>query len=99
MFNYDDEEFQAYFSFYENDEDDDVSITNKECGHEASISKKENLGIYCRACNEYNAYVEPDCIILDGEFTCWRCARHPERKKTGLPSDKVKDLDDFYKKN
>jgi len=97
MFTYDDEELQSYFAFYE--EEDSVSVTNKDSGHEAAISKKECLGIYCRSCCEYNKYANPDYVIMDGKFTCWTCANHPERKRKGLPPDKVKDLESYYKKH
>lgn len=93
----DDDELQAYFSFYE--DEDEISITNGECGHESTVSKQESLGVYCRSCSEFNKYAAPDHIVYDGKFTCWACANHPERKLKGLPLDKVKDLEEYYKKN
>ena len=97
MFSLDDEDLQAYFSFY--DDDDAVSITNKECGHEPVLTKKELPGICCRSCNDYNKYGESDNVTSDGKYTCWACATHPERKRKGLTRKEVKELDRYYKKN
>jgi len=94
MFGYDDDEdLQAYFAFY-----NPVGV-EEDCGSKSTKPKEESAGIHCRACSDFNKYAVPDYIVLDGKFTCWSCATHPERKRIGLPSDKVKDLEEYYAKN
>jgi len=97
MFSFDDEDLQAYFSFY--DEDDAVSITNQDCGYAPTIIKKEYNGTCCRSCNEFNKYAEPDSVTSDSKYTCWSCASHPERKRKGLTAKETKALEAYYKKH
>lgn len=94
MYDDDDEELQGYFAFY------NPVGAEENCGNKSpAISVKEESGINCRACFIFNKYATPDQIIEDGKFTCWSCANHPERKRMGLPPDKVKDLEKYYMDN
>ena len=81
------------------------------CGNDGSICdkcsgkingcggcKKDSAGCYCRACNDYNEFGEPDNVIQDGKFTCWSCGHSSTRKGKGLPPDKVQEIDKIYKK-
>jgi hypothetical protein len=49
--------------------------------------KPKESGVYCRACNDFNKYADPDMIVDDGKDTCWNCRNHPERRKKGLPKE------------
>jgi len=95
MFTYDDDDdLQSYFTFNNSvNYEEDFERKN------TAISTKEEMGVCCRACSEFNKYASPDYIINDRKFTCWSCATHPERKRIGLSLDKVKDLEEYYKKN
>jgi len=97
MYNIDDEDLQTYFLL--NIDEDSASTANKNCDAKYASLKQECIGVYCRACNDYNKYAVPDNIINDSKFTCWSCMNHPERKRKGLTSDKIKELEKYYKKN
>ena len=78
----------------------DSQYTCDKCKQEAQEHLETYIkkGCHCRSCNEFNDYAEPDAVIDDGKFTCWHCGNHPDRKKRGLPSDKVKYIDKIYSK-
>ena len=76
--------------------DDDCNDNSKKCSTKKSSYSKN--GCYCRSCNEYNEYAEPDEVIEDNKFTCFVCGNHPDRKGKGLPNDKVAEIDKIYSK-
>ena len=53
---------------------------------ETSFSSKN--GVFCRSCNEFNEFAEPDYISDDGKFTCYGCGTHPDRRYKGIADSK-----------
>ena len=62
------------------------------------LDKYIKKGAFCRVCNDYNEYAEPDRLAEDDKYTCWSCGTHPERKRKGLTSGGVRELNKKYSK-
>ena len=41
----------------------------------------------CRACGEFDEWNEPDFIVEDGCYTCYRCRNHIVMKNRGIPEN------------
>lgn len=54
--------------------------------------KPAYMGVFCRACGEFNEYAEPDMVADDNKFTCWTCASHYSKRSRGLNENQVSQL-------
>jgi len=53
-------------------------------------------GTNCRACNNYNHYMDADFVIHDGKHTCYNCITSPYRWNKNIPKDKMVAFKKFY---